>query len=155
MGLQYRIIGLSDLAQAQDLLKLGYNESASTAKQYPLRINWAQYQKYADAGLLHLCGSFDGGTLAGFVGIIKSMELWGLGGFTADVVAIYLHPDYRKGFNGFRLIRYAERVALAVDCKEIKFSISRRSKSHLGKPRASLFANLGYQFREAVFVKRL
>jgi GNAT superfamily N-acetyltransferase len=153
--LTYHIIGLDDLAQAHDLLALGYNESASTARQYPLKVDWAQYRKFADAGMLHICGCFDGGALIGFVGITKLLELWGLSGFVADVAAIYLHPNYRKGYNGYRLIRYAEKIALALDCKEIKFSISRRSKSHLGKARANLFASLGYQFREAVFVKRL
>jgi GNAT superfamily N-acetyltransferase len=153
--LQFRIIGLGDLAQAQELLATGYNEAASTARQYPLSINWAQYQKFVDAGLLHICGCFNGNTLVGFVAIIKLLELWGLNDFVADVAAVYLLPDYRKGTNGYRLLRYAEKVAIAVDCKEIKFSVSRRSKSSKGKPRANLFANLGYQFREAVFVKRL
>ena len=155
MSLTYRVIGLSDLSKAIGLLEAGYNESASTAKQYPLKVNWQQYQRFVDANLLHICGCFDGPSLVGFVGITKLLELWGLGGFTADVAAIYLHPSYRKGMNGYKLIRFAERLAAAVDCKEIKFSVSRRSKSHMGKPRANLFASLGYQFREAVFVKRL
>ncbi len=155
MSLQYRIIGLGDLAQAQKLLEAGYSESASMAKQYPLDVNWQQYQRFADAGLLHICGCFDRTTLVGFVAITKLMELWGLGGFTADVVAVYLYPTFRKGMNGYRLIRYAEKLALAVDCKEIRFSVSRRSRNHLGKSRANLFASLGYQFREAVFVKEL
>lgn len=155
MNLAYRVIGLRDLAEAQDLLEAGYEESASMAKQYPLDINWQQYQRFVELGLLHICGCFDGDTLVGFVGLTKLLELWGLGGFSADVSAIYLHPDYRKGLNGYRLIRFAERLALAVDCREIRFSVSRRSRSHLGKPRANLFASLGYQFREAVFVKAL
>ena len=155
MSLTYRVIGLDDLAQADSLLRLGYNEAASTAKQFPLKVNWQQYRRVADAGLLHICGCFDGTTLVGFVGLTKLMELWGLNSFVAVVGAIYLSPDYRKGMNGYRLIRYAERLALAVDCVEIKFSVSRRSKNRLGKPRANLFANLGYQFREAVFAKRL
>lgn len=155
MRLQYRIIGLGDISQAQDLLEAAYNESASTAKQYPLKVNWQQYQRFADAGLLHICGCFDGDTLVGFVWVIKLLELWGLDGFVADVTAIYLKPEYRKGVNGYKLIRYAEKLAVAIDCKEIKFSVSRRSKSQRGKARTHLFTNLGYQFREAVFVKRL
>ena len=155
MSLTYRIIGLNELARAQGLLDLGYDEAASTARQHPLKLDWAQYRRIADAGMLYVCGCFDRGTLVGFVGITRLMDLWGLGGFVADVAAIYLHPDYRRGFNGYKLIRYAEKVALATDCKEIKFSVSRRSKGRSGKPRTSLFASLGYQFREAVFVKRL
>lgn len=155
MSLTYKIIGLRELSEANDLLHLGYNESASTAKQHSLSIDWQQYQRFVDAGMLHICGCFDGNTLVGFVGIIKLLDLWGLGGYIADVSAIYLHPDYRKGMNGFKLIRYAEKIALALDCIEIKFQVSRRSKSHTGKPRANLFASLGYKFREAVFVKRL
>ena len=155
MSLTYRIMGLGELSHAKDLLELGYNEAAPTASQYPLKVNWQSYQRLNDANLLHICGCFDGASLVGFVGLVKFLELWGLDGFVADVAAIYLHPSYRKGLNGYKLIRFAEKVALAMDCKEIKFSVSRKSKSHLRKPRTSLFANLGYQFREAVFVKRL
>jgi GNAT superfamily N-acetyltransferase len=155
VSLRYRIVGLGDMHQAQDLLVAAYNESASSAKQYPLNVNWVQYQKFSDAGLLHICGCFDGATLVGFVLVIKSLELWGLGGFVADVTAIYLRPEYRKGLNGYRLIRQAEKLATAIDCREIRFSVSRRSKSHRGKARANLFATIGYQFREAVFTKRL
>jgi len=155
VSLRFHIIGLGDIAQAQDLLTEAYNESASSAKQYPLNVNWAQYQKFSDAGLLYICGCFNGSALVGFVCVIKSLELWGLGGFVADVTAIYLKPEYRKGLNGYKLIRQSEKLALAIDCKEIRFSVSRRSKNHLGKSRANLFATIGYQFREAVFTKRL
>jgi GNAT superfamily N-acetyltransferase len=151
---QFRIIRLQDLAQAESLLALGYEEAASTSKQHPLEINWRAYQRLADTGTLCIGGCFNP-ELVGFVGMVKLPDLWGLNGYVADVAAVYLHPDHRKGLTGYKLIRYAEKIARAMDCLELKFSVSRRSKSHLSKPRANLFANLGYTFREAVFVKRV
>ena len=155
MSLTYRIIGLGDLARATKLLEMGYNEVASRAKLHPLKVNWQQYQRFVDANLLQICGCFDRDILVGFVGLIKLMELWGSDSYVAEVQTIYLHPSYRKGLNGYKLIRFAEKVALAMDCKEVKLPVSCRSKNHLGKPRTHLFASLGYQFKEAVFIKRL
>jgi GNAT superfamily N-acetyltransferase len=143
------------MLQAQDFLAYAYDEAASSAKQHPLSVAWAQYQKLSDVGLLHICGCFDGDILVGFVCIVKSLDFWRVGSFVADVTAVYLRPEYRKGLNGYRLIRQAEKLAIVIDCKEIRFSVSRRSKGHSGKPRANLFATIGYQFREAVFTKRL
>jgi GNAT superfamily N-acetyltransferase len=113
------------------------------------------YQRFYDAGVLCVVGCFSDSILVGYGVVIKLPELWGLGGFVADVVSIYLLPEYRKGLNGFRLIRFVENAARVLECKEIKVSVSRRSKDKLGRPRTNLFAKLGYSFREAVLVKRL
>ena len=155
MSLTYRVIGLSDLAQVPDLLERGFGEAASAAKQHSLSVNWQEYQRLAQAGVLYICGCFAGSELVGFVGMVKLLDLWGLNGYVASVVTIYLHPSYRKGFNGYRLIRYAEKLALATGCIEIRLPVSSRSKNHRGKPRTNLFANLGYRLREVVFAKRL
>ena len=150
MSLSFRVISLSELQQANDLIESGY---AETVQGPPLNIDWGWYQNLFAAGVIAICGCFDGLKLIGFVVIMKLADLWE-SRMMANVVALYLLPEYRQGFNGVRLIRTAEKLAKAMDCKKIRFSVSRKSVFK-GKPRSKVFIGLGYSLKELVLEKGL
>lgn len=138
---------------AAPLIAEQFEEASSSKGEYPLSINWEVGYNFESVNCLYVCGMFDGTHLIGYVMIFKVPNLFHSMVTTALFQATYIMPEYRG--HGLRLIRYAEKVAKALECTEIKISISKRSKSRDGRPLSTLFTLIGYTFKEVVFTKRL
>lgn len=154
--LTYRLIGLGEFETlAQELRQQHFNEVSSSKEDYEFNFNWPIWRDLSDAGLLYICGAFDKATLVGYVPLLKVPNLVHAHVRTCIIQSIYLAPDFRKGIAGLKLIRFAEKLAMALEAEELKVSISKNSKSRRGKPLSELFTNLGYKFKEVVYSKKL
>lgn len=151
MSLEFRIIRLGVFKSlAADLAQAHFAEASSYRKELKLDMDWGTYAQYDQAGLLSIVGVFDDNFIVGYSFVIKAPVLLHKQVTMGIVQFIYLKPDYRKGRNGVRLIKYSETVAKVMGCEYVTFSISQQQKRIY-----KLFALLGYKLREAVFSKKV
>ena len=152
--LVFRVISLSELKGAQDLLEQAFRETSSSAQSCTLSVNWGLCQRLRDAGLLFFLGCFATTTLVGFAALTKTEDFWREGMVVAVVNTLYLHPEHRRGYNGVRLIKHTEKLAMAIDCNELSLAPSIRSRTR-GGHLTDLLVNLGYSVKEIVTTVRL
>lgn len=148
--LRFRPITLAALRRAEPMIQQHYAEGSTYRNEVPLRVNWERYQQQEDFGLLVVVGAFDGEELVGYAPICKVPSLFYSDILSAHVQVVYLKPEYRKGRNGLRFMRYLETTAKVLGCNELRLSVSR------GRQReAKLAVHLGFKARELVVTKSL
>ena len=111
--------------------------------------DWETYEALEQAGILKVFTVRSEGKLVGYYSCVVSPSLHSRGLLQAAVDAIYLHPDYRKGLTGYKLIKFAEKCLKEDNVKIILLGTTEVN------PIDPLLLKLGYSKTEAKFEKVL
>lgn len=133
----------------QDLLKVHWEEIALNKDFIKLNPDWEQYEKAEQEGILKGFTAREDGKLVGYFVTIVQRSLHYSDYIFATNDVIFLHPEYRKGLAGWRLVKFAEKC-LKEDGVSILFI---NTKVH--KPFDALVTRMGYNLVERVYSKRL
>ena len=93
---------------AKELLEMHYDEIALNKDKIKLNPDWESYHTLEELGKLSIFTVRDNGKLVGYFVLLVSNSLHYADHVYAINDIIYVHPDYRKGFLGIRLIKFAE-----------------------------------------------
>lgn len=94
---------------AEPLIKLHWDEIALNQDKIKLNPDWEAYQKLEDDNRLKIFTARNGKQLVGYFVVILGANIHYKDHIFASNDIIYLHKDYRKGFVGIRLIKFAEK----------------------------------------------
>jgi GNAT superfamily N-acetyltransferase len=96
-------------SDAEPLIKLHWDEIALNQDKIKLNPDWEAYQKLEDDNRLKIFTARNGKQLVGYFVVILGANIHYKDHIFASNDIIYLHKDYRKGFVGIRLIKFAEK----------------------------------------------
>lgn len=94
----------------QKLLPAHWQEVEEDRDQFPLDPHLANYEKLEADGRMIVVTVRNAGTLVGYLGAVLSLHPHTRTSLTAHVALFYLTPEWRKGWFGVELLRYAETV---------------------------------------------
>ena len=92
------------------LLDLHYNEIALDKEVIPLDPDWDKYRNLYNLGILKIITARDEGKIVGYSIFFVNAHLHYKSSIYANNDLLYLHPEYRKGSLGIKLIKYSEKV---------------------------------------------
>ena len=92
----------------KELIKLHYEEIAVNKDVIPLDPDWDRYKALDDSGLIMTVTARDDGKIIGYAIFFVTSHLHYKSTIYANNDLLYLHPDYRKGMTGIRLITLSE-----------------------------------------------
>ena len=133
----------------QELLRLHWEEIALNKDVIKLNPDWDQYYEAEAAGVLRGFTARDNGKLVGYFVVMVHRSMHYKDHLFANNDVIFLHPDYRKGFAGIKLIKFATEC-LREDGVSMLFI---NTKVH--RPFGPVLERLGFNLIENVFSKRL
>jgi GNAT superfamily N-acetyltransferase len=138
-------------AEARPLWRAHWTEIANHQDVIPLVPDDAAYTALDQAGLLHVVTARDGGPIVGYVvGILKPhLHYATTPHFHMDV--LWLHPQWRKGLAGYRLLQAVERTVQQRVGGLVKILLGTKTHYDLG----ALYTRLGYTEIERTFAKVL
>jgi GNAT superfamily N-acetyltransferase len=132
---------------AQELLKDHWEEIALNKDKIALNPDWEAYEKLEDDGKLKVFTARDNNKLIGYFVVIVGINPHYKDHLFAVNDIIYLDKDYRKGFTGIKIIKFAEKCL-----KEDGVSVlSINTKVH--KPFDRVMVYLGFRPIERVYSK--
>ena len=109
MPLKYQQEFLSQVqTECQSLIELHWEEIALNKDNIKLNPDWDAYYSLEDQGKLKIFTARDGNTLVGYFVVILGNNIHYKDHLFASNDILYLHKDFRKGFAGIRLIKFAE-----------------------------------------------
>jgi len=127
------------------LIDLHYKEIALNKNKVKLNPDWDVYRDLEDQGKLKIFTARDGLTLAGYFVVVVGTNMHYKDHTFACNDIIYLHKDYRKGFAGIKLIKFAKKC-LTDDGVSI---LTINTKVH--QPFDRLLERLGFNLIERVY----
>lgn len=134
---------------AAQLLKQHWEEIALNKEVIKLNPDWEAYFDLEEKGALKIFTARADGFLIGYFVVLCRNHLHYKDHFFAFNDVLYLHKDYRKGFTGAKLMKFAEKCL-----KEDGVSVLVvNTKRH--KPFDILLSWLGYSHAENVYTKLL
>ncbi|HMD21949.1 MAG TPA: GNAT family N-acetyltransferase [Alloacidobacterium sp.] len=113
MMLEYNVEELTPELIAETIpIQQGYwEEVAGPFHQFPPDVDWRTYMVAQQRGCLKvLCGRVAGVLKAGAFVVITPHPHYAC--IAASLPLLFVHPDYRKGREGLRLVRRAEEEAI-------------------------------------------
>ena len=133
----------------QCLFKIHWEEIALNQDAIKLNPYIEKYEECEKSGSLKIFTARDGDKLVGYFALIaqRSMHYQEHTFATTDV--IFLHPDYRKGRAGIKLIKFA------VECLRQDHVSMVFINTKLHRPFDVLLKRLGFSHIENVYAKRL
>ena len=96
-------------SDAEPLIKLHWDEIALNQDKIKLNPDWEAYQKLEDDNRLKIFTARKSKQLVGYFVVLLGTNIHYKDHVFASNDIIYLHKDYRKGFAGVRLIKFAEK----------------------------------------------
>jgi GNAT superfamily N-acetyltransferase len=131
------------------LLELHWEEIALNKDAIKLNPDWDTYFELEDKGILKIFTAREEGKLVGYFVVICRHHLHYKDHLFAFNDVLYLQKEYRKGFTGAKLMKFAEKCL-----KEDGISVLVvNTKRH--KPFDILLSWLGYKHVENVYTKLL
>jgi len=127
------------------LIDLHYKEIALNKNKVKLNPDWDVYRDLEDQGKLKIFTARDDTTLAGYFVVVVGTNMHYKDHTFACNDIIYLHKDYRKGFAGIKLIKFAKKC-LTDDGVSI---LTINTKVH--QPFDRLLERLGFNLIERVY----
>ena len=91
------------------LIDLHYKEIALNKNKVKLNPDWDVYRDLEDQGKLKIFTARDDTTLVGYFVVVVGTNMHYKDHTFACNDIIYLHKDYRKGFAGIKLIKFAKK----------------------------------------------
>ena len=127
------------------LLDLHYKEIALNQDKIKLNPDWDDYRALEEQGKLKIFTARDGSTLVGYFVVVVGVNMHYKDHTFACNDIIYLHKDYRKGFAGIKLIKFAKKC-LTEDGVSV---LTINTKVH--QPFDKLLDRLGFNLIERVY----
>lgn len=133
--------------QMEWLYPLHWEEIALNKNSIPLKMWFEEYDKLAKADILHIVTARDDDKIVGYYWAMIRHHMHYADSLTAFTDMFYLHPKYRKGMNGYKLIKF---FVESVKTKGVQRIIS-NTKVHLDT--SVIFKRLGFIQAETVYTK--
>jgi GNAT superfamily N-acetyltransferase len=133
--------------QMEWLYPIHWEEVALNKNSIPLKMWFDEYDRLAEMGVLHIVTARDDDKIVGYYWGMIRFHLHYADSLTAFTDMFYLHPKYRKGFNGYKLIKF---FIESVKAKGVQRVIS-NTKIHLDT--SVIFKRLGFVQAETVHTK--
>jgi GNAT superfamily N-acetyltransferase len=131
------------------LLEDHWEEIALNKGKIKLNPDWEAYHNLEDANVLRIFTARDNGTLVGYFVVFCKAHLHYVDHIFAFNDILFLKKEYRKGFTGAKLMKFAEKCL-----KEDGVSVVVvNTKRH--KPFDKLLEWLGYNQTENIYTKML
>ena len=127
------------------LIDLHYKEIALNQSKVKLNPDWEVYRDLEDQGKLKIFTARDDTTLVGYFVVVVGVNMHYKDHTFACNDIIYLHKDYRKGFAGIKLIKFAKKC-LTEDGVSV---LTINTKVH--QPFDKLLDRLGFNLIERVY----
>lgn len=99
--------------EAKPLLNSHWGEIALNKDKIKLNPDWDAYESLEVQGKLKIFTARDDGRLVGYFVVIVGVNLHYKDHLFASNDILYLSPEYRKGFTGIKLIKFAEKYLKA------------------------------------------
>jgi len=96
----------------KELIKLHYDEIAVDKDVIPLDPDWDRYKNLCETNVLTIVTARDEGKLVGYSIFFITNHLHYKSTKYANNDLLYLHPDYRRGTTGIKLIKASEKFLL-------------------------------------------
>lgn len=135
--------------EAKALLEQHYREIGLYNSKVVFDPQVDSYEGLCDAGVLHILAVRADGKLIGYCANLIMQHLHYKATKSSINDVFYIHPDYRKGFVGIRLIKETERVMKELGVDVISFGFKTYA------PLDKLFERLGWDFTEKTYTKYL
>lgn len=133
----------------QELIRLHWEEIALNKEKIKLNPDWNAYNKLEESGSLKIFTARSDKELVGYFVVLVGRNLHYKDHIFAENDILYLHKDYRKGYTGIKLIKFAEKCL-----KEDGVSILKvNTKIH--QPFDKLMSFLKFNLIERVYTKYL
>jgi GNAT superfamily N-acetyltransferase len=150
MPITYQQESLATCANdAKDLLHSHWEEVAVNKDVIKLNPDWDAYYNLEEVGILKIFTARSDGVLVGYFVVLCRTHIHYKDHIFAANDILYLHKDYRKGFTGAKLMKFAEKC-LQEDGVSVLVVNTKRHK-----PFDSLLEWLGYKHVENVYSKLL
>lgn len=127
------------------LLDLHYKEIALNQDKIKLNPDWDVYSGLEQQGKLKIFTARDNDTLVGYFVVVVGVNMHYKDHTFACNDIIYLHKDYRKGFAGIKLIKFAKKC-LTEDGVSV---LAINTKVH--QPFDKVLERLGFNLIERVY----
>lgn len=127
------------------LIDLHYKEIALNQSKVKLNPDWALYAALEAEGKLKIFTARDAGVLVGYFVVVVGVNMHYKDHLFACNDIIYLHKDYRRGFAGVKLIKFA-KACLTEDGVSV---LTINTKVH--QPFDKLLERLGFNLIERVY----
>lgn len=118
-------------------------------RDIPLEPDWAAYQAMEDRGELRAFSARDCGRLVGYAVFFVRPNHHYRSSLQAHQDILYVHPAYRTGTTGLRLIWLAEKRLAAQGVQVVYHHAKRTNKT------GELLGRLGYDLVDEIWAKRL
>lgn len=133
--------------EAQSLIEMHWEDIALNKDRIKLNPDWERYHALEEAGAFKIFTARSDDKLVGYFAVLVDYNPHYKDHLFAVNDVIYLHPDYRKGLVGLKLIKFAEECL-----KEDGVSVlTINTKVH--KPFDKLLSRLGFGLAERVYSK--
>lgn len=127
-----------------------WRELALNQEQIALGVDEAKYEQGEAMGCLHIVTARAGGKLVGyFYGMLMNHLHYRDAGLMCYSDVYFLKPEYRRGLNGVKFLRFIEASLKGRGVR--KFYISTKAHQDHGR----LFERLGMKLSDRVFTKLL
>jgi len=99
----------STLEDARELLESHWSELALNRDKIKLNPDWETYEVLESQGKLKIFTARDSGVLVGYFVVVVSSHVHYKDHLFAHNDILYIGKEYRKGFTGIKLIKFAEK----------------------------------------------
>lgn len=137
------------LVDMQELITHHYDEIALHKEAIPLDPDWVRYKALADSKVLFITTVRDDNKLIGYAWFFITNHIHYKSTTVAANDVLYLHPDYRKGMTGIKLIKFSESELTKLGVTKAVWHI----KFH--KDFRNILYRMGYEDEDAIVGKIL
>ncbi len=149
-AVEFAVEKFSDtVVEASELLRLHYAEIAPYQDLFKLNPDIATYMKLQATGILYIVTARSAGKLVGYVSLIVKEHVHYKDVLMATDDIHFLHPDWRKGGTGLRMLKFAEQKMREMGVKVMAL------RTKVASNHGVLFERLGYEPMDVVYLKRL
>lgn len=141
---------LSDLLGSDNLYDLLFDhweEVAVHKEGIPFDPDIEKYKEMERIGVLHVITARDGKKLVGYSIYIVSPHIHYMSSVFAVNDVVYLSPEYRRGFTGIKLLKFAEESLKKEDVDVIHMHVKNRVNF------GGVLSRMGYQSIEEIYSK--
>ena len=140
---------LSDklIGEVQPLIELHYEELTLHKQVVKLDPDWNRYKSLADQNMITIITARDKGILIGYSLFFVNSHIHYKNNIMANNDVLYLHPDYRQGRTGLKLIRKCEQVLQEQQVDKIVWHVK------YAKDFRQILYRLGYEDEDALVGK--
>jgi hypothetical protein len=124
-------------------------EEVETLKDFGLDIDYDTYESLNNSKKLVFITAKEGNELVGYIVFFVTPHLHYKNCLTAHEDLYYLKPEYRKGFNGIKMFKFAQDYLKDIGVDLVLYA------TKVGYDNSSIFKYLGCQPLDKVFTKLL